>query len=589
MQRVLAPDPKDGYYHMPLMILRSAGRGRYGNQYSVTIRRDIDYEYEYGIKAYGFGLIENSAQTRARNYFVGSMVPSSRFSYSTLIDDLLDKYRPGEVPIHIKTFEETVDKMFELYMESVTDNETVIMGGSTPAPLEDQMLLRYAKRMSVDVFDPIFGLRVNTRNNEPIPYFQSYTARFNAAYEEPEEEVATDTDLKTTFSNLATWSTAFVGARVRVLADGDHDNIRRVYSVLAIDNGTGEIEYDDGVDELYDAKEFTGIDLSVDVGNFLYGGHDGEFEEIVVNGVARKPSPAEMKLLLSREYVRAFRGEKDKYILSPARIDLDFILDANYNLTITEEEGLHVDNTFMGIYGGASTLTAEDFRQLSMLSADSKVALPQDLNVKQAMYNLNQFRNRNGMTLMREEGAGCHLYLDTGLIGLKNIRINNELNTIINAMEQFDGRNTSIDFGFYEIIDPISLRKVPVTTMYFLAEAMVPHLVINGLNKPFVNKFAQIRNMVRNSFQPELDLIDWDVKERLYLMRINYYLTLEEGGVVQRAVQNTCQRDASALLEENNVRVLNVLKKALERNNRMYLYEWNDPVVRKGYLDRNLG
>ena len=68
----------------------------------------------------------------------------------------------------------------------------------------------------------------------------------------------------------------------------------------------------------------------------------------------------------------------------------------------------------------------------------------------------------------------------------------------------------------------------------------------------------------------------------------NYYLTTDEGRVVQRATQNTRQMDASALLEENNVRVLNTLKKGLEKACRGYLYEWNEPEVRKGYTQAQM-
>ena len=46
--------------------------------------------------------------------------------------------------------------------------------------------------------------------------------------------------------------------------------------------------------------------------------------------------------------------------------------------------------------------------------------------------------------------------------------------------------------------------------------------------------------------------------------------------------------DASALLEENNVRVLNTLKKGLERAQRGYLYEWSDPTVRKSYTEAQM-
>jgi hypothetical protein len=89
--------------------------------------------------------------------------------------------------------------------------------------------------------------------------------------------------------------------------------------------------------------------------------------------------------------------------------------------------------------------------------------------------------------------------------------------------------------------------------------------------------------MIRDTFQPDIDLIDWDVKEALYKARINYYEVSDEGRTVKRAAQNTRQLEASALLEENNVRVLNTLKKNMEKACDGYLYEWNDAAVRKSY------
>jgi hypothetical protein len=91
--------------------------------------------------------------------------------------------------------------------------------------------------------------------------------------------------------------------------------------------------------------------------------------------------------------------------------------------------------------------------------------------------------------------------------------------------------------------------------------------------------------MIRDSFRPDIDLIDWDVKEVLFRSRINYYYVSDEGRRVQRAVQNTRQLDASALLEENNVRVLNTMKKMLERACRGYLFHWNEPEARQGFTE----
>ena len=158
------------------------------------------------------------------------------------------------------------------------------------------------------------------------------------------------------------------------------------------------------------------------------------------------------------------------------------------------------------------------------------------------------------------------------MVGSKNLSVNYEQMDIIDMMSEFTGKSTSIDLGYYDIFDPYTRRRISVTASYFLAKNLIPHLLTNGLNKPFVYSFAQLNaiqrntaltvsgNMIRDSFRPDIDLIDWDVKEQLYTNRINYYITSEEGRVVQRACQNTRQLDASALLEENNVRVLNSLK-----------------------------
>lgn len=393
-------------------------------------------------------------------------------------------------------------------------------------------------------------------------------------------------------TNISVWNSAAINARVLVCVDPLHDGARYLYTVIAIDAETGEITYDEGVEVAIDADQYDGVNLGKDVGHLLTGGHDGDFQEITVDGVTRAPNAAEMKLLLAREQVKAFRGQKDRKILSPARVNLDFIIDANYNMT---NDGTLETSGTTDLYGGSTVLTDADYQTLAVIGGTGLQVDYSDLNVKQAIYDLNEFRNKNGMTINPARGAGCSIYLDCGLVGLRSLDVNYELMNIINMMEEFDGRATSIDLGSYEIFDPISKKRIKVTVTYFLAGNLVPHMLRYGINKPFVYDYATLRalqrdrtlvttgDMIRDSFKPDIDLIDWDVKEVLYNSRINYYLTTDEGRQVQRAVQNTRQREASALLEENNVRVLNTLKKGLEKACRSYLYEWNNPAVRKGY------
>ena len=305
-----------------------------------------------------------------------------------------------------------------------------------------------------------------------------------------------------------------------------------------------------------------------------------------------------VKILLSREFVKAFRGMKDRKILSPARVNLDFMFDANYNMT--SDTDLMIDDTSLDMYNHSTILTNQDAHKLSVLGSTGLVMQSADLNVKKAMYDLNEFRNRNGMTINPDHGAGCSLYLDCNIVGIKNVGVNYELIDTINMMEEFTGRATSIDLGYYEIFDPNTRKRIKVTATYYIAKNLIPHILRNGLNKPFVYSYATLKaiqrdsslvvsgDMIRDSFRPDIDLIDWDVKEKLFKSRINYYLTTDEGRQVQRAVQNTRQTDASALLEENNVRVLNTLKKGLEKACRGYLYEWNEPEVRKGYTQAQM-
>lgn len=589
-------DPQTGYMTVPICYIRSVGRGKYGNTYSMSITRDSDAEKEYDIKMYRFNLLTNTDVTRVSNLFAGSLYQTTRYNMSTLIKDVLDQFSTGSAPVYIYPFEDSFQSIYDFYKNEVVESNKQYIEGSG-ASAEDLAELKDAQNIIEDSFDPLFGLKLNTRTGEMIPYYKNYTVKESGEWIPPDLEIP-NTEDATKPLNISEWGSAFVGARVLVAADPLNEGCRWLYTVMSVDSETGNIVYDEGVECDIDDNQYDGINIAQSVGHMFSGGHDGDFQEISVNGELRPPTDAEMKLLLSREYVKAFRGEKDRKILSPARVDLDFIFDANYNMT--SEGTLTIESGISSLYSNSTILTDKDAQALTILGGTGVVLDFTDLNVKKAMYDLNEFRNRNGMTVNPEAGAGCSLYLDCNYTGLKTIGINYELMDIIEMMEEFNGRATSIDLGYYEIFDPVSRKRIKVTTTYYIAKNLIPHILREGLNKPFTYNYAQLMaiqrdrsltvsgDMIRDTFRPDIDLIDWDVKEKLYTSRINYWLTKDEGRVVQRAVQNTRQRDASALLEESNVRVLNTLKKGLEKACRSYLYEWNEPEVRKGYTDAQM-
>lgn len=592
------PDVQTGYRSMPIAYIRSTGRGQYGNGYSISITRDQNAEKDYQLKMYDFNIINNTAttnKTQVINVLCGSLYETIRSGVSMLISDVIDQYGTGSSPVQIVTFEDNFEALYNFYQNSVVAFNRNYVDQLTTG-VTDEMLeeLQFAENIRLASFDPIFGLRYNTRTNSLIPYYKNYTEKESGPYLPPNKTVATQAAIPETTDAETGWSEAVVGATLLVQADATHEGKPWRYTVRSIDETTDVITYDDGEYEEPDAAKYQGVNLAINSGNTLIGGHDGDFQEISVEGgTKRRPTASEMKLLLSREFVRAFRGDLDRKILSPARVDLDFLLDANYNMT--SDDDVIIDGNNVSLYSNSTVLTDADAQELTAIGSGTSLVEYADLNVKGAMYDLVTFRNKRGMMISPEEGAGCSLYLDCNLTGLKSLDVNYELEQTLDMFETFKNRSTSIDLGYFQIFDPRTAKRIKVTTMYLLAVGLVPHMLQYGINKPFVYDYATIkaiqRNtaltssglMIRDSFKPDIDLIDWDIKERLYKSRINYYVSEDEGRVVKRACQNTRQLDASALLEESNVRVLNALVKGIEKDCQSFLYNWNEPSVRDGF------
>jgi len=603
----LVPDAQTGYMTVPIAYIRSIGRGKYGNRYGIAVRRDPEAEKEYSLKMYKWGLVVNyAAGPRMTNIFSGSLYQTTRNYLSMLISDVLDQYPTGSCPIYIYPFEDSFETLYNFYKDIVEENGEYL---TMIEPTDDQKSdFTYASGLTRETFDPLFGYKIFTRKNEIIPYYQNYTEKASGPYVAPDLTVRTAARIPT---NIANWNEAAVGASVLVEADENQGGFRWRYKVVEINSNNGNITYDAGEEAFVDDDQYDGIDITASGGQRMYGGHDGDFQEITVNGVTRAPSEAELKLLLSREYVKAFHGEKDRKVLSPAQMDFDFIFDANYNLTSSTD--LEWDDSIQAMYSNSTVLTDDDYDALTITARTGDALEFTDLNVKKAIFELTEFRCKNGMTIANREedyGAGMSAQFDCGLVGFSAVNASADIANIIKMFEEFIGRACSIDLGYYQIFDPYTGKRITVTATYFMAEHLIPHLVRYGMNKPWVNLYAQLeainRNkpmqaanqMIRDTFRPNIDLIDWDVKEELYVYRINYYLIRNEGRIVQRSCQNTRQLDlaslkagvsmASDLLEESNVRVLNALKKGLDKACTGYLYEWNEPEARKGYTDAQM-
>lgn len=212
-------------------------------------------------------------------------------------------------------------------------------------------------------------------------------------------------------------------------------------------------------------------------------------------------------------YLKAFGGELDKAILSSRRIPVKFILDANYPISVKRE-----------------------MVQLGLKRYDSII------------------------------------HLDAGLISN-----NDEALQFGEETTDLNYRIVSKSYQHYEIRDPFTGKRVPVTMTYDLANNIAKHIETYGVSVPFIGEtYATLTGAIKGSLLPMLDESDEDMKEKLYDLKLNYYEAVAEN-IFARATQQTAQDLESDLSEENNMLITLEIKDIAERETISRRYNFAEP------------
>lgn len=220
-------------------------------------------------------------------------------------------------------------------------------------------------------------------------------------------------------------------------------------------------------------------------------------------------------------YIKAFAGKLDKAILSPRRTPVKFMLDANYPLSVK--------------------------RQMVQLGLTRYDAL---------------------------------IFLDAGLI-------TDHEEALIFGEETIDlnYRIVTKSYQHFQIRDPFSGKKVPVTMTYDYACNLARHIENNGIQTPYTGEtYATLKGAVKNSLVPVLDESDEDLKEQLYDLRLNYYEAISEN-VFARGTQQTAQDLESDLSEENNMLVTLEIKAIAEKETIAKRYNFAEPADRQLFTE----
>lgn len=225
---------------------------------------------------------------------------------------------------------------------------------------------------------------------------------------------------------------------------------------------------------------------------------------------------------LSDLYVKAYDGTFDRKILSPSRMAVRSFWDANY-----------------------------------------------PLDVKKALVDL----------VLTRGDARCQL--DVGLVNSLSI---DNVNTLIDDYAWLDDHQVSVDIHNYDVKDPATQKKVPVTISYLLSAGYVNHVIVYGYHTPYVRKKCMLEGHVKNSLRPVIDDCDKELKTKLYNNRFNYFESISEDEFV-RACQNTTQKDVTDLLEENDSRILIEMENFCYKRVGDHLYNFADSTVRADFID----
>lgn len=277
--------------------------------------------------------------------------------------------------------------------------------------------------------------------------------------------------------------------------------------INAINNDKTKIELVEIVQDEEDCVALDRLD-----GVPLIGGNDGSLEG---------EENIHESELAEELYVKAFAGKLDKAILSPRRVPVKFMLDANYPLSVK--------------------------RQIVQLGLTRYDAL---------------------------------IFLDAGLI-------TDHEEAIVFGEETMDlnYRIVTKSYQHFQIRDPFSGKKVPVTMTYDYACNLARHIENNGIQTPYTGEtYATLKGAVKNSLVPVLDESDEDLKEQLYDLRLNYYEAIAEN-VFARGTQQTAQDLESDLSEENNMLVTLEIKAIAEKETIAKRYNFAEPADRQLFTE----
>ena len=266
-------DP-EGFTVAPFMSLRSSGRGKYGNDYTVKISQNLNYEKETGLKMYNFDILSVTAGLEKIATYVGAAVSTDKYTIATHIDDVLADAETGVAPVDISIDENVTLDVYDAYIKFCKEQhillqeeyDTKLASYGVPSGMIDgseAVTEEYADQVAelreiqslidatatdelpdVDEFDPFYGIEVADVGSQPFISFVESADNADESAEDydPNDYTSTSADAMPDFDSVK-------GIEFANGSDGDFDSDDKEAVEAAIESA-----YNKAFDGTYDRR-----------------------------------------------------------------------------------------------------------------------------------------------------------------------------------------------------------------------------------------------------------------------------------------------------------------------------------------------
>lgn len=286
----------EGYTPLPFMRIRSNGRGEYGNNYTVKVSQNVNYEKEFGIKMFNFDILSIEAGLIKIANYVGAFTSSTKYQTATLVNDILDDTDAGVAPVDTHVNEDNVEKVYDAYITFCKEQHVLLQ-------------VEYDKKVAeYNIPDGMLDGTVDVTEEwaAKVSELQSIQEMIDAT----EDDQLPDLDGFDPLLGLKVAST----------------------EMLPFISYTQPISEADQDDPDYDANDYTSTEASelADFGTAkgiaMLNGNEGDFGKDVDEATRQKA--------IEKCYNAAFDGTYDRRILTARRIHVDALWDANYPYSV---------------------------------------------------------------------------------------------------------------------------------------------------------------------------------------------------------------------------------------------------------------